>query len=128
MTRNKMLIVSVLTLFVALALTLSVRQARSQGQKGYPKYCCTDAGVLGPYNNDSVPEGGACFGTKDGKRHEGIACYGKEKKEDQENKGYPKYCCTDAGRLGPYKNDSVPEGGACFGTKDGKRHEGRACY
>ena len=123
-------------LFVALLLPVA-----SIAHKGYPKYCCTDAGALGPYDNDSVPEGGGCFGTDSrGKRHEGRACYGQEGNGQEEDggsnakghkgsKGYPKYCCTDAGALGPYDNDSVPEGGACFGTdSQGKRHEGRACY
>ncbi len=128
-------------LFVVLLLPVASIAARD-----YPKYCCTDAGALGPYDNDSVPEGGACFGTdSQGKRHEGRACYGQEGKGQEDggsdtkghkgnkgkkgNKGFPKYCCTDAGALGPYDNDSVPEGGACFGTdSQGQRHEGRACY
>lgn len=107
----------------------------SNSDRGYPKYCCTSVGRLGPYDNDSVPEGGACYGTKNGRRYEGTACYGnddkeskkksKKKKHDDE---YPQYCCTDVGRLGPYKNDSVPEGGSCYGTKNGRRYEGTACY
>jgi len=106
----------------------------SDNKKGYPRYCKTDAGVLGPYNNDSVPEGGACFGTKNGKRYEGVAVYSKDDDSDnsssrsESKKGYPRYCKTDAGVLGPYNNDSVPEGGACFGTKNGKRYEGVAVY
>jgi hypothetical protein len=123
--QRKVLVLFALVVLVTMALTAFVRRVGMQGQKAYPKYCCTAEGVLGPYNNDSVPEGGACYGTKDGRRVEGKACYG-EKKEDK--KGYPKYCCTDAGKLGPYDNDSVPEGGACYGTKDGKRYEGTACY
>lgn len=41
----------------------------------------------------------------------------------------PSYCCTPAGRLGPYANPSVPEGGSCFGTHPmyGPVY-GRACY
>lgn len=98
-----------------------------QSNRGYPRYCCTDAGVLGPYPNDTVPEGGACFGTKGGRRYEGTACHGEADDEKSGEKRYPKYCCTDAGKLGPYDNDSVPEGGACFGTKGGRRYEGTAC-
>jgi len=42
---------------------------------------------------------------------------------------YPKYCCTQAGRLGPYPNDSVEEGESCFGTTPyGQRLRGRACF
>ncbi len=28
---------------------------------------------------------------------------------------YPNYCCTHVGRVGPYPNYSIPEGGACQG-------------
>ena len=69
--------------------------ASQQEKKGYPRYCCTEAGVLGPYNNDSVPEGGDCYGTKNGRRYEGKACYSKDDSKggsgSQEKKGYPKY-------------------------------------
>ncbi len=45
----------------------------------WPRYCCTDAGALGPYDNTSVPEGGACFGTDaHGSRWTGFACFGPE--------------------------------------------------
>jgi len=126
MTRRVLVVSFLIVGLMALASATSVRKTRSIEHKDYPKYCCTDAGVLGPYENNSVPEGGACYGTTpDGKRHEGTACYGKEKPNKQ---GYPKYCCTDAGKLGPYDNDSVPEGGACYGTKNGQRYEGTACY
>ena len=51
-------------------------QSESQDrQRGLPQYCCTPAGKLGPYRNDSVPEGEACYGTANGMRYEGIACY-----------------------------------------------------
>ena len=41
---------------------------------------------------------------------------------------YPKYCCTNAGKLGPYENNSVKEGEPCYGTDSkGQRHEGKAC-
>jgi hypothetical protein len=46
--------------------------------KGVPHYCKTDAGVLGPYPNDgSVKAGDACYGTKGGKRYEGVAVVSK---------------------------------------------------
>jgi hypothetical protein len=110
--------------------------SHSTGSREYPKYCCTSVGRLGPYDNDSVPEGGACYGTKDGRRYEGTACYGdddneskkKTHKKKHDDDDFPQYCCTDVGRLGPYKNDSVPEGGKCYGTKNGRRYEGTACY
>jgi hypothetical protein len=41
---------------------------------------------------------------------------------------WPRYCCTAAGRLGPYDNGSVPEGGPCYGTQAGQRFNGSACY
>jgi hypothetical protein len=102
----------------------------------YPSYCCTSAGKLGPYKNDSVEEGGACYGTDSkGQRQEGTACFGEaDKATDGESKQkykskYPSYCCTSAGKLGPYKNDSVEEGGACYGTDSrGQRQEGTACF
>jgi hypothetical protein len=132
---NKSLFCCSLVAFALMALlAYASADESSQEKKEYPKYCCTEAGVLGPYNNDSVPEGGDCYGTKDGQRYEGKACYGKDNEESKdsedskEKKDYPKYCCTDAGKLGPYNNDSVPEGGDCYGTKDGQRHEGKACY
>jgi hypothetical protein len=48
-------------------------------QSGVPRYCKTDAGVLGPYPNDgSVKVGDACFGTKAGQRYEGVAVMSKD--------------------------------------------------
>jgi hypothetical protein len=105
----------------------------------YPSYCCTPAGKLGPYrNNTSVEEGGACYGTDNkGQRQEGTACYGKADEKAQGESSpqkykskYPSYCCTPAGKLGPYRNNtSVEEGGACYGTDSkGQRQEGTACY
>jgi hypothetical protein len=46
-----------------------------------------------------------------------------------QQRGLPNYCCTPVGKLGPYPNPNVPEGGACFGTAwNGLRYQGRACY
>jgi hypothetical protein len=86
-----------------------------------PRYCKTDAGVLGPYPNDgSVKVGDACYGTKGGQRFEGVAV-------TNNNVSPPRYCKTDAGVLGPYPNDgSVKVGDACYGTKGGQRFEGVA--
>jgi hypothetical protein len=110
------------------------------GQSGVPHYCKTDAGVLGPYPNDgSVKVGDACYGTKNGRRYEGVAVMSKNDGGDDEdsgggskrgntsNTGVPHYCKTDAGVLGPYPNDGrVKVGGACYGTKNGRRYEGVA--
>jgi hypothetical protein len=112
------------------ALTTSLWAQKS----GIPRYCKTDAGVLGPYPNDgSVGVGDRCFGTKNGKRYEGVAVMSKGGSEDdgggggEKKGGVPRYCKTDAGVLGPYPNDgSVGVGDPCFGTKNGKRYEGVA--
>jgi hypothetical protein len=95
--------------------------------------------VLGPYPNDgSVKVGDACYGTKNGKRYEGVAVMSKSDASDDDDNGgdgkgssskggVPRYCKTDAGVLGPYPNDgSVKVGDACYGTKNGKRYEGVA--
>jgi len=110
------------------------------GQGGVPRYCRTDAGVLGPYPNDgSVKVGDACYGTKNGQRYEGVAVMSKSggggdddsgggSKGSSTSKGdVPRYCKTDAGVLGPYPNDgSIKVGDACYGTKNGQRYEGVA--
>ena len=42
---------------------------------------------------------------------------------------YPHFCCTQAVRLGPYPNTSIPAGGACFGTHPiYGQLPGAACY
>jgi hypothetical protein len=49
-------------------------------------------------------------------------------------KGLPTYCCTSAGKLGPYPNSdstnkSLNEGDACYGTTAlGQILSGTACY
>jgi len=41
----------------------------------------------------------------------------------------PNFCCTPAGRLGPYTNTGVPVGGQCYGTTfQGAIMFGQACY
>jgi hypothetical protein len=112
--------------------------------RNVPHYCKTDAGVLGPYPNDgSVGVGDPCFGTKNGRRYEGVAVMKKTSDEDKDSgdtgskrggtsqgaakqdRNVPHYCKTDAGVLGPYPNDgSVGVGDPCFGTKNGRRYEG----
>lgn len=135
-------------IFAALcALIFSFSGAASA--QGLPQYCCTQAGVLGPYNNTSVPLGGQCYGTDSrGQRQNGTACFGPQgagggtpfgqqgagggnsnvPQSGTSGMGLPQYCCTSAGRLGPYNNTSVPVGGACFGTDaQGQRQNGTAC-
>ena len=46
-------------------------------QGGFPQYCKTNVGVLGPYQNDSVKVGEPCYGTKDGQRYDGVAVMSK---------------------------------------------------
>jgi hypothetical protein len=107
----------------------------SEKKGGVPRYCKTDAGVLGPYPNDgSVGVGDPCYGTKNGKRYEGVAVVTRGGSDDdagggasEKKGGVPRYCKTDAGVLGPYPNDgSVGVGDPCYGTKNGKRYEGVA--
>jgi hypothetical protein len=99
---------------------------------GFPQYCKTDAGVLGPFQNNSVKVGEPCFGTKDGQRYDGVAVMSKSGEDSGDatdgggKGGFPQYCKTDAGVLGPYQNNSVKVGEPCFGTKDGKRYDGVA--
>ena len=96
------------------------------GQTDLPQYCCTASGALGPYFNNSVPEGGACFGTSaSGAIENGTACFNG----DEGEAALPQFCCTDAGALGPYEHDSILEGQPCFGTDaDGFQHFGSACF
>ena len=66
-------------IFGCLIIAGSQFELQAQSSKGWPKYCDTEVGLLGPYDNNSVPEGGACYGTKNGKRYEGKASYGPDK-------------------------------------------------
>lgn len=93
---------------------------------GLPRYCRTEAGVLGPYENPgNIRVGDPCFGTKDGRRYDGTAVMGPE--STRTTSDLPRYCKTTAGVLGPYDNPgNVRVGDPCFGTKDGQRYEGTA--
>jgi hypothetical protein len=43
--------------------------------------------------------------------------------------GYPTYCCTDAGRFGPFSNGTVNVGERCSAADTtGVRHVGTACH
>ena len=64
-------------LFFAVTTTLWAQKVN------VPRYCKTDAGVLGPYPNDgSVGVGDPCYGTKNGQRYEGVAVMSKGGSED----------------------------------------------
>jgi hypothetical protein len=42
---------------------------------------------------------------------------------------FPRYCCTSAGKLGPYPNNSIREGESCYGTApNGRIYYGTACF
>ena len=59
---------------ILVVATLSMLSGVLYAQGGVPRYCQTDAGVLGPYPNDgSVKVGDSCFGTKNGQRYDGVA-------------------------------------------------------
>jgi hypothetical protein len=40
----------------------------------------------------------------------------------------PNYCCTAAGRFGPYPNDGWPEGSACWSNTPSGQMQGVVCY
>jgi len=40
----------------------------------------------------------------------------------------PAFCCTPAGKLGPYANPGIPAGGSCSGTTPHGVVYGQACY
>ena len=65
-----------LTIFMGLS-ALSMMCGFLCGQGGFPQYCKTGAGVLGPYQNNSVKVGEPCCGTKNGKRYDGVAVMSK---------------------------------------------------
>lgn len=45
------------------------------------------------------------------------------------NASLPQYCCTRAGKLGPYPNPGILAGGVCYGTTNfGQQLLGQACY
>ena len=113
---------------VALAVLAFVCPPRAlSGQEGLPRYCDTEAGVLGPYDNPgNVRVGDPCFGTKDGRRYDGTAVMGRSRPTPRPER-LPRYCDTEAGVLGPYPNSGdVQVGDPCFGMKDGQRYEGTA--
>jgi hypothetical protein len=122
---------------LALALGALLVPTAVSAQDDLPHYCKTSVGVLGPYPNPgSVQVGDTCFGSKNGRRYWGTAVMGPDRSDDTDDRPsgnsrrkeeIPHYCSTDVGVLGPYPNDgSVHVGEPCFGTKNGRRHEGTA--
>lgn len=45
----------------------------------------------------------------------------------QQNPSLPSYCCTPAGRLGPYSNPGIPYGGQCVVATPTGPLVGQAC-
>lgn len=59
------------------------RPSKNSNSNGLPRYCKTDAGVLGPYPNPgNVHVGDACFGTKNGQRYDGVAVMSKSENDN----------------------------------------------
>jgi hypothetical protein len=106
--------------------------ARAQ-EPGYPQYCCTEVGRLGPFSNGTVNVGERCsVVATDGVRHVGTACHGPRDPlvlGPMDTTGYARHCCTDVGVLGPFADATWQEGDRCAAVaEDGVRHEGVACY
>lgn len=71
---------------------------------------------------DRICENGRCVS-------EGGGSSNKNSEDRSRGNGLPRYCCTPAGRLGPYDNPGIPEGGSCFGTTtQGQQMMGQACH
>jgi hypothetical protein len=98
-----------------------------------PHFCCTVMGPLGPYPNPDpygvAPVGSACYGTAyDGMTYQGTACYGNEQPTTATMPAAPNFCCTVAGRFGPFPNPGWPEGSACWSETVFGPLQGLACY
>jgi hypothetical protein len=102
-------------------------------EPGYPRYCCTDAGRIGPFENGTVNAGERCSVLDTaGVRHVGFACHGPLSPAmlgPMETRGYADRCCTDVGVLGPFRDARWQEGDRCSAqAEDGQRYDGVACY
>jgi hypothetical protein len=98
-----------------------------------PHYCCTIMGPLGPYPNPGpygpAPVGSVCTGVAaDGLLYQGSSCYGNEQPSAATMPTAPSYCCTAAGRFGPFPNPGWPEGSACWSDTAFGPMQGAACY
>ncbi|MGH6912545.1 MAG: hypothetical protein ACREH3_02430 [Geminicoccales bacterium] len=98
-----------------------------------PHFCCTVMGPLGPYPNPGpygvAPVGSACSGMAgDGLFYQGTACYGDEQPAAATMPPAPSFCCTAAGRFGPFPNPGWPEGSACWSQTVYGPMQGLACY
>jgi hypothetical protein len=97
-----------------------------------PHYCCTVMGPLGPYPNPGpygvALAGSLCSGmAMDGLLYQGATCYGDEQRSAV-SAPVPNYCCTQAGRFGPFPNPGWPEGSACWSQTLYGPLQGLACY
>jgi hypothetical protein len=97
-----------------------------------PHYCCTVMGPLGPYPNPGpygvAPVGSPCSGMAvDGLLYQGTTCYGDEQ-PSAVSAPAPSYCCTMAGRFGPFPNPGWPEGSPCWSQTLYGPMQGMACY
>jgi hypothetical protein len=76
--------------------------AMNAGAPGSPCYCMTAAGPIA-----------------------GITIYGAS----MNPQALPQFCCTPAGRLGPFMNTSIPVGAPCVVPSPfGQMIAGQACY
>jgi hypothetical protein len=97
-----------------------------------PHFCCTVMGPLGPYPNPGpygvAPVGSACSGVAmDGLLYQGTACYG-DGQPSAVAAPVPNFCCTSAGRFGPFPNPGWPEGSPCWSQTFYGPVQGLACY
>lgn len=102
-------------------------------EPGYPRYCCTDAGQFGPFENGTIDVGERCSAVDTaGVRHVGSACHGPPSPAmfgPMDTLSYADRCCTDVGVLGPFYDATWQEGDPCAArAEDGQRYEGVACY
>jgi hypothetical protein len=113
-------------------LALLSAEVRAQ-EPGYPRYCCTDVGRFGPFENGTVTAGEQCSAVDTaGVRHVGAACHGPLSPPMYgpiDTLGYADHCCTDGGVFGPFGDVTWQEGDSCAAVaEDGQRHDGVACY
>lgn len=55
-------------------------------------------------------------------------CYGDEQPAAATMPPAPSFCCTAAGRFGPFPNPGWPEGSACWSQTVYGPMQGLACY
>jgi len=105
---------------IALAVAFTAGSARAQTM------CATSIGTC-VVNGIGQP-GGPCFCFTPGGPVQGVIPGGGGY-VPQVGDPFPHFCCTPAGRLGPYANASLPAGQLCHGTlPNGVVMMGQACY